>query len=402
MPVAKKVKSGLAGVVSGKVNQRFSPVWDGPCADTPNGGCSQSMLNQYLACQERFRIRYIDGWALADSFQKSPEFGNMWHCCEQHFADGKDWQAPLKAYCQSLCKQYPLQQDQVEHWYSVCKCQFPSYIDYWAKHKDVTTRTPLMQEQVFNVPYHLPSGRTVRLRGKWDSVDLIGTGKNAAVWLFETKTKGDINEGQLQRQLLFDLQTLMYLICLENSIGDYLKEEIRDDPKWPPFKIKGVRYNCVRRPLSGGKDSIRQHKPSKSNPQGESSAEFYARLGGLIKEEADLATAEKRDCHYFMRWQCEVNSQDIQRFKREFLDPTLENLADDYEWWNDCNATCGDVWNYKQRAVRFVNHRRRHVRLPYGVWNPTAENQVSDVDSYLETGSTVGLVRCENLFQELQ
>ena len=68
----------------------------------------------------------------------------------------------------------------------------------------------MLQEQVCDVPYNLPSGRVVRLRGKFDSVDLIDGG----IYLQENKTKGDIDKIQVERQLSFDLQTLMYSVAL--------------------------------------------------------------------------------------------------------------------------------------------------------------------------------------------
>jgi hypothetical protein len=326
------------------------------------------------------------------------EYGQMWHTCEEAFAgykpstDARDktlpcgpWAEKLKLYCQNLCKQYPLQQEQVQHWYNVCKIQFPIYVQHWAKHQDVKDRTPLLQEQVFDVPYELPHTKSVvRLRGKWDSVDLIGKGKNAAVYLQENKTKGDVVEEQLKRQLGFDLQTMMYLIALEETWQ--VRGRKGSFPSGSPEKslaenpIAGIRYNVIRRPLSGGKGSIRKHQPTKSNPSGETDAEFYARLGQVIMEDPG---------YYFMRWKVEITREDVTRFRHEFFDNTLEELCN---WWRWVSSPQG-------RKDPFADPI--HYRLPYGVYNPLLEGGSSDLDEYLATKSEVGLIRNKPLFTEL-
>lgn len=191
------------------------PLWEGPSSDGPNGGITQSMLNQFLVCRERFRVRYVLGLQPADQFNHRLEYGSMWHCAEESLAakDPDPW-AKLDLYTAKLCERYPLQQADVIKWYEICKLQFPIYVDYWSKHPDVVNRQPLLQEEVFNIPYKLPSGRTVRLRGKFDSVDLIDGG----IWLQENKTKGDIDPQLLQRQLTFDLQTGFYMTALWEMI----------------------------------------------------------------------------------------------------------------------------------------------------------------------------------------
>lgn len=382
------------------------PVWKGPEVD----GITYSLLCRFLCCRERFRILTVEGLKPAESFNHRLEYGQMWHTCEEALAAAAPtrspgWQKALLNYCQRLCGAHPTQQQQIDHWYNVCKVQFPIYVDWWAKHLDVAERRPLLQEQVFDVPYRLPSGRTVRLRGKWDSVDLIGSGKEAGVYLQENKTKGDIDEIQLRRQLAsgFDLQTMLYLVALGEyrpEVSDKLPVGMRDNyigSKTLP--LLGIRYNVVRRPLSGGKGSIVQHKPTKSNPRGESSREYYARLAGIIKEDP---------AYYFMRWKVEIGSANVARFRRECLDPILENLLDWWEWIrksqdnfspNDgCESPCRhlDGGDY-DRPV----HSSVHWRHPFGVYNVLDEGGSSDLDIYLASGSEVGLQRTDNLFPEL-
>lgn len=373
---------------------RAGPLWQGPEGDGPQGGITQSMISRWLSCKERFRVKVMEGWKGVDQFSKALEYGNCWHVCEEALAGFNDdkkyqigspdiWEPALKIYVKSLLEKYPIQQEDIDHWYRTCKTQFPVYVDYWAKHKDVEQRTPLMQEQVFDVPYELPSGRVVRLRGKFDSVDLIGKGKSAGIYLQENKTKGDVDQGQIQSQLLFDLQTMLYLVSLENiknAANDYgLSGDTAN------AKVSGVRYNVVRRPFSGGKGSIKRHSPTKSNPKGESKDEFYARL------QNDYFRAEPE--YWFMRWKSEVSPADVKRFRDECLDPLLEAIC----WWYDMQTNSEGV---RKNEIGYPAPNF-HWRHPYGIHNYIDEGYGSDVDKYIETGSTVGLVKNDNLFPEL-
>jgi hypothetical protein len=358
---------------------RKEPLWKGPEQD----GVTYSLLSKWLVCRERARLLLVEGLRPAGSFNHRLEYGNMWHVCEEALARGNDptrgsrardatplWQDDLLDYAMRLAKNHPLQQEQVDHWYNVCKVQFPLYADYWGKHPDVTARRPLLQEQVFDVLYKLSSGRKVRLRGKWDSVDLV---RSSEIWLQENKTKGDVREAQIRQQLKFDLQTMLYLVALEACKGGCYSKLLGAG------SLAGVRYNVVRRPLSGGKGSIVRHKPTKSNPAGESKASFYNRLKTII--EGDSGS-------YFMRWNVEVSPEDVTKFRRECLDPILENLC---VWWDWVSCS-------KATSVPAGCH---HWRTPFGVNMGLFEGGSTDLDGYLEDGSTVGLTRADNLFPEL-
>jgi hypothetical protein len=202
-----------------------SPLWAGPCDSGPRGGITFSLLSRFISCRERFRIAVIEGLRSVDAFNHRIAFGDAWHICEEALAwqdpheivasKERPWEDPLLYWGQQTCKQYPMAAEQVDHWYNVCRVTFPLYVEYWAKHPDMIARRPLLSEQSFSVPYRLPSARTVRLRGKWDSVDLVGEGKGARIILQENKTKGDVREAQLRRQLRMDLQVMLYLVALE-------------------------------------------------------------------------------------------------------------------------------------------------------------------------------------------
>lgn len=367
MPVAAKLAKLQSSMPKPPSNK---PVWQGPEKD----GITQSLLSRFLVCRERFRLLVIKGLKPTDTFSQRLEYGNLWHVCEENITG--DWRKSCKDYSQQLCKRYKFQQEQVVHWYNVCMTQFLIYLDYWAKHNDVKSREVLFAEEKFAVPYNLPSGRVVTLRGKFDSVDIIGKGKDRAVYLQENKSKGDVDELAMRRQLMFDLQTFLYLVALRDS-------KLTADTKLP---IAGVRYNVIRRPLAGGKHSIRPHAATSKKPA-ETNEEFYARLGGLITEEP---------AHYFMRWKCEITQADYLRFERRFLIPILEQLCD---WWEYMQVCDGEPWLDSERILSIPDHT--HFQSPYGIYNVLLEGGSTELDEYMNTGSETGLHRTTNLFPEL-
>lgn len=415
--------------------KKRQPLWKGPEDDGPLGGITQSMLNNFLSCRERFRVKYVEGMQVVQGFSRVMEYGQIWHCAEEHFAANKDWQKPLTEYCQGLCQKYPLAQDEVSKWYNICLVQFPLYIKWWSDHKDVVERTPLMQEEVFHVPYTLPLGRVVYLRGKFDSVDLVGKGKNAGIYLKENKSKGTIDESRMQRQLSFDLQTMLYLVALQDGCWAFgLGKKDRTTP------IRGVNYNVVRRPLAGGRGTITQSKGSdgsvcsgcdgkgermmyagtkrevfekpcsKCEGKGrtgykppETDEEFGARLRGIIEGAVGPEWGMPDGQHFFfMRWKCEISPSDIERFKTRFLNPILEELCDWYEWVAAAQAHDVSPFDEGARIGWSKGMNAHHYQLPFGIYSPLAENGFTDVDSYVMDGDEIGLRRVDTLFTELQ
>jgi len=342
--------------------QKREPLWKGPEKD----GVTQSLLSRFLVCRERFRVLVVEGLRPADDFNHRLEFGSMWHICEEN-SEG-NWESELREYCQRLCATYPLRQSEVVKWYEVCKRQFPIYRAYWRAHRQNEKATPIYEEETFGETYEVPSGGKVLLRGKWDGVFQVGR----KVMLQENKTKGDIDEQSVQNQLRFDLQTMFYLVALKLRMN---RDKSLQRTVGKGAKIAGVRYNVVRRPLSGGKGSIRPYKATKTKPA-ETDQQYYDRLAGIIREEPE---------YYFMRWDSVVTAADVERFERQFLSPILEQLLD---WW-DCVS--GGEPNFGI-----------HWRFPYGVYSPMMNGRMSEVDEYLDSGSMLGLDRVNTLFRELE
>lgn len=344
------------------------PLWKGPEANGPMGGVTFSMLTRFLTCRERFRVKYLEGVVPSEQFNHRVEYGNLWHAGEEALAAKKSWKDGILQCARGLASKYPMSRDDVDKWLAVCLLQFGEYVKYWSAHPDVKNRVPLYQEKVFDIWYKLPSGRSVKLRGKFDAVDKI----DGKLYLQENKTKGDIDPVALQRHLRFDLQSMLYLTVLMTM------------PETKTIPLGGVRYNVVRRPLSGGKGTIKQHQPSKSNPRGESMIEFLERLRGIIEENSS---------EFFMRWKIEVTRADVDVFRRQCLDPILEQLCTWYQF-----VSIGDPWRKPPTdACSGI-----HWMHPFGSVNSIDEYGGSDIDQFIMNGDMAGLTRIDRLFTELQ
>ena len=350
-----KVEKGLNEVLVEAGVEKLKTRWNGPVVD----GVSYSSLCKWITCRERFRLERVEGWVTVDKWSKPIGFGNMWHICEEYSVQGLDWKTRLKDYAKIECKKYPLDQEQIEKYYQICIRQFEVYLDYY---KDEPFPEEA-QEMKLRVKYPLPSGDFVILTGYIDGVEK--TKNSLKVW--ENKTKGVINVEAISNRLLFDdFQAMLYCAAL--------REEFKVCPEQ-------IVYNVVRRPLSGGKGTIKQRKPTKSNPRGESTSEFYERL---LNEYIKVEPSE-----YFRRFTLEVNPHTLNKFETECLQPILQQVVN---WWKSIENDPFDPWNdssYSTDGSKKPNPL--HFRSPSGIYNPLAEGRYTDLDEFLMTGNPVGL-----------
>jgi len=362
-----------------------APVWRGPCSDELQGGVTQGFISRWLCCRERFRLYVMEGLCGQERFSHRLEYGNLFHLAEETSLAGGNWRAEVDVYASELMRRFPFDRDDIVKWHGVCVTQFPIYSGYWARHPRAAGTQALMQEYEFRVPYKLPSGRVVYLRGKWDAVELDAAG----LWCVDHKTKGEIDQVAISRQMQFDLQTMTYLVAM----WEHQHQQASDDPlsAWAQA-IRGVRYNLIMRPMSS-EDKIAQHKATKNKPA-ETFSELMERLAERIREKSD---------RYFVRFDVEVAPAEIERFRAECLDPILENICDDYEWWSHCHELGISPFDLRRggmtRGCDFPHHIPRHFRMPFGV---VALEYRADLDDFLATGSEAGLRRTANLFPELR
>lgn len=355
---------------------RDTPLWKGPRID----GVTQSMISKFLTCRERFRLNVIEGIKAVPKFNHRLEYGTMWHLCEEYLAqdnaNSDGWRKVLKDHTNNLLTTYKLEQKEVLKWSKVCEIQFEVYKDHWKDNDDVKARIPLYQEKVFDVMLDLPSGEKVRMRGRWDAVDII----NDKIYIQENKSKSVINERELLEQLKYDLQSMTYLYCLKKHL------DIENPELSTP--IQGIRYNVIKRPLSGGKGTIVQHKPTKKNPRGESSADYYKRLQGIIKEFPK---------EFFQRWEVNFDWSEVEIFFEQTLAPILDQMCVWYDHVEDCKLNRISPF----RPCLWSSNDMVHWKHPFGARNMIDEDYGTDLDNFLTTGSMVGLTKVDKLFTEL-
>lgn len=380
---------------------RQGPLWQGPEVD----GITSSLLSRFVVCRERFRLLTVLGLKGVGRWNHRTGYGDMWHVCEESFVMGGDWVAALGDHVRETIPLHRFQIEEIVKWASVCEKQFSVYVDYY-KQFPQRNRSPIVTEFIFDQHYELPSGRVVRLRGKWDGLVRETEKGKASVWLQENKTKGDVDEKALERQLDFDLQTMLYLVAAHQC---YNRLEAPLSRFAGP--LAGVWYNVVRRPLSGGKGTIVPHKATEGskcsrclgskrkviNPDcpkckgvgrtgakpAETQEHFYDRLAKYMVDEP---------ASFFIRWRVGVSKEEVERFKRRFLTPILEQLCQWWDWMVQCEADPSlDPFS-----------KPIHWQHPYGCYNPMDEGGFSEVDEYLATGSQAGLMRTDTLFPELK
>lgn len=157
---------------------------------------------------------------------------------------------------------------------AVCSGMVHQYMIFWGKDFFGSTQKHWVAlEDEFS---HSTSEYTVRgkIDGAYDDAE-------AALWLFETKTKGQINEAGLSQMIERDLQVNLYLNEIETKFG-------RD--------AKGVLYNIIRRP------ALKQKKD-------ETDGEFALRCVSDVKERPEF---------YFLRLEVKILPKQREEFSRRF------------------------------------------------------------------------------------
>lgn len=382
MPTKQTVADKIASVSLPKTTTEC--VWGGPKKD----GITVSLLSKFLCCRERFRALVVDGFRPREEFVPAIEFGNMWHLCEESVASEKryfgeyvgttDMDDSLIKYKEELGNKFKTQRAEIEEWYDKCRVMFPIYLDYWKKPEE--NCTPLLAEQVFDVLYTLPDARVVRLRGKWDRVDLVTLNGKRGLRLRDNKTKSRIDQDQIQRQLTFDLQMMFYTVAIDedrrqfDAQGKYLVVEGGKKVLLTKDPIVGFQYNVVKRPS--------HYQGKKEDRTG-----FCNRFRDLVKESPG---------EFFMRWDVPVSHTDIVEFRRRFFDNTLMQLCDWWEWID----TVITVKKKGGKTDWFDNSI--HTVHPFGVYNSLDEGGGTHLDRYVMTGDEGGLTRTQDLYPELK
>lgn len=282
------------------------PLWDW------THGITQSSMGKFLECREQFALHYVEGWT-PRGFSVPLEFGTMIHAAIERYGKAQGNTTPEEvidevttSYSSARLAQLRFQEDKLALSKTIAAAQalFPSYVRAVAR--DDAHQKWISHEQVFDVPHEFPLGQrgtaSVRLRGMRDGT--YRTNKRNCLGLFETKTKSQIDDKNIESTLRADLQTLFYLHTLRLETGEVPKQ---------------VLYNVIRRPGQ----VLGKHESYKSYQQ---------------RIVSDVA---KRPEWYFRRWEVNVVASDLDKFVTRTLNPILLQML---SWWESVKQDPFSRW----------------------------------------------------------
>lgn len=271
-------------------------------------GITQSLLGTFLQCKQKARLS-IEGWS-SKYASMGLTYGTIGHAVlEAVYNDIQSrklksipTQQQVIAYVNKIediwNKENP-RADKKALEYLELSCllaenTLPLYFEYWIK--DLKEIKWVSLEHEFKLPYTTKSGLKTILRGKMDGV----FANPKKIWLFESKFKSRIDEGDLMDTLSFDFQVLFYLRALK-----YIHK----------IQPAGFLYNIVRR--IGLKQGIK-----------ESITQFADRCIKDIKERPEF---------YFIRREVSIGADEMEAFEVE-----LDALITDFILWSQ-----GKGFHYK-------------------------------------------------------
>jgi hypothetical protein len=262
-------------------------------------GVTQSYIHKWRECPKSARLSLQGLYKPSDS--AALNFGNVFH---EALDIGYSWirdkkikkveDIPFNSIYQAVILAFKTYFNEAsiegkqlyELSFGIMEAILPIYFDYWKD--DLTEMNWYFLEDEFCVK-HPTIG--IPVRGKFDGVYID---KQEKYWLFETKTKGQWNEGNLALMIERDLQVNLYLWALEKTIKE---------------RARGVLYNIVRRPLLRRKAS-------------EKMSTFIERIKNDV-----LSRPE----HYFSRLEITIPEKQTEKFKKS-LEIELKKFKD---WWYD-------------------------------------------------------------------
>lgn len=332
-----------------------SPVWD-----LYRDGVTFTFLSNFLVDRERTRLNYVEGLTPVGRMASPLEFGELFHLCLENAASGfpEDPFKLIANYERQRRISESLDPDELVELARMCgvvAVTFDAYYKKWFKLD--ANKSYVFREQVFDVPYKIPTGAVIRLRGRWDAVfEEPGKDGQIELWLMENKTKGEIDPDYIQTTLHMDLQTMLYVFTLQKFLNR---------------PVHGVLYNVVRR------SQLRQGRS-------ESLAAFLDRLKSDIEQRPDW---------YFYRWKVHILQEDVERWRRQVLDPLLEQVV---MWWESIKSDPFDPWTDSEGKVN-----PHHFLRPLGVYDPIAAGRFGEYFDVLIRGVRSGYTVRKEPFPEL-
>jgi len=270
--------------------------------DPYRDGVTQGLLNNFATCRQKARW-FLEGWT--SRYFAHTTYGSVVHAVFDEVYNGVQngtiKECPTRQQVSKILvkiedawkKENPRADarsiESMEMALLFSTEIIPPYFRFWES--DISGVKWLGVEDTFKFPLKLANGRVVFVRGRRDGQYLTGK-KGEDLYLFETKTKSRIVEGDIVDVIPLDLQVRLYCYSLLVEYG-----------KFP----KGCTYNIIR-------------KPGLKLKKGESIQEFSRRCAQDIEERPD---------HYFMRFNVTFTQKEI----REVEEHLRAMVTDFVNWW---------------------------------------------------------------------
>lgn len=286
-------------------------------------GVTQGLLGLFSICPQKATYRLKNGYTTGAT-SVALNFGDVFHRCLDMVYQLSSTEAPEKyawdcEECIDVSLNHIYREDKIKLMDSLANptqlldlelnvaiagVMLHSYFKRWRT--DFSDMKWVDLEKTFEVPYNGIEGVTIPVRGKYDGVFLDRKGKH---WLFETKTKSQIDDGSISDKLNFDLQVMLYLWTMRQMYNT---------------SPMGVIYNIVRRP------QLRQKK-------NESIKEFVQR----IEEDVD-----QRPEFYFVRYTATILKEELDDWvERDFSSLMSQVYAWSKNLFNYRNTGACQLWN---------------------------------------------------------
>lgn len=288
--------------------------------DYERDGITQGLLVMWMECRQKARW-FLQGYS-SKGTSMALTYGTIGHGvlerAYENFRVGRNDGAPSKRqmgkYLDEVEAQWKKENprpskymlEDLETALAFAEVILPTYFEYWKE--DFKKKNWQKIEGTFKERFVLPDGRVTFLRGKMD-----GMYKTKGMWLFESKFKSLINEGDIVDTLSLDLQVLLYIWAL-----------------WKKYGVvpSGVLYNVVRR------FGLKQKKT-------ESLKQFAGRCAEDLKSRPEW---------YFYRFEVAITKGDLLEFEKELTDMIKEfcdwcdGIAGHYKNPHSCVGKYGRCW----------------------------------------------------------